>query len=1072
MGEVVRGARELTTFGEMLLVFRRAAGLTQEELAEAAGMAARSIRDLERGRRERPQRRTAQLLVSALGLGEADAAALLAAGRPGSRPMSAGDGSAPSGLLGRQDQLTVLERAAGEARAGRGSVVLVRAGAGMGKTALLEAWAPQEMRVMSASGAELEQGFAFAVLRQLVEPLLARAGDEGRARLLAGPAQSASHALRVEGTGELSPEASLGLLHSLYWLMVHATDEGPLALVVDDVHWADPPSLRWLEYLARRLRGLPLLLVLAGRPDDGTGTGPTLERIAAQPHCRRIDLPGLDIDSVTHLVRASLGPGEPRFVAACASATGSNPLLLRELLRTLAGNQVGATDDQAHLVEEFRGRILAETVVKRLAGEPEPVLSLARALVVLGDDATWKTAAELAGLGEPTARELGGRLRQIGVLSGPGEVHSGWATPHRGTTGHDGAADNRRPITALPAERSATGEPVRFAHALVRTAVAEAVLGPVELAAGHARAAGLLRADGAADDLVAAHLLLAEPGGESWWVDVLREAARATRGRGAPEVTSAYLRRALREPLSAEARGPLLLELGKDEIQIDAGAARHHLTQASTELADPYALAEAASLLASALFLSHEHERAVDVLARAVDDLEHTDDGIGLAREVSWYLQAQMLLIGYDHLSTLPAARRHARRLRDHKLAGDTPGECVVLAALSAWATTGEASAQVAGDLLDRSLRGGLVAADASHLFVSLAGLAFVATDRLDDAVARLDRVAETGGRWGSFLMVSSALTWHLLVQARRGRQLPLTADFGHPATTADQGLEPRVRVSLTTQVGESLIERCDLTTATAVLTADADFDRVGWTWQGPAFLARSRLHAARGNPAAALAVLHEYGAQENQAQVMNLAGVPWRSRAALLHLTLGQRTDALQLATEELELAHQWGTDRAIGVASRSLGVIHGGHRGLALLRDAVTALKRSPARLELARAHYSLGSAFLRGGETDEARQNLTQALNLADACGSVLLAGQVRGALAAAGVRAKPAPPTAPSLSPTEHRLLELLRAGHSDRQIAQALLLTPHEVTDFIEQAGRKVGVNSRAELASPGQGGGE
>ncbi|GAQ61827.1 phage tail protein [Streptomyces scabiei] len=304
-----------------------------------------------------------------------------------------------------------------------------------------------------------------------------------------------------------------------------------------------------------------------------------------------------------------------------------------------------------------------------------------------------------------------------------------------------------------------------------------------------------------------------------------------------------------------------------------------------------------------------------------------------------------------------------------------------------------------------------------------------------------------------------------LLVQARRGRQLPLTADFGHPATTADQGLEPRVRLSMTTQVGESLIERCDLTSATEVLTADADFDRVGWTWQGPALLARSRLHAAQGNPAAALAILHEYGAEENRARVMH-ASVPWRSRAALLHLALGQRTDALQLATEELELAHQWGTERAIGVASRCLGVIHGGRRGQALLREAVAVLKRSPARLELARAHYGLGTALMRGGKADEARQALTQALHLADTCGSVLLAGQVRGALTAAGVRPNPAPPAAPSLSPTEHRLVELLRAGHSDRQIAQALLLTPHDVTGLVEQAGRKLGVSSRAELASP------
>lgn len=1035
----------MATFGEMLLALRRAAEMTQEELAEAAGLTARSIRDLERGRRARPQRRTVQSLVSALGLGlgDADAAALLAASRSGrqvSPPVDDG-GVKPGPLLDRQGQLAVLERAAGEARAGRGGVVLVRAGAGMGKTALLDTWAavqqPREILVVSASGAELEQDFAFAVLRQLVEPLLARAGDAGRARLLSGPAQFASHALRVEGTGELSPEMSLGLLHSLYWLTVHVADEGPVALVVDDVHWADVPSVRWLEYLARRLRGLPLLLVLAGRPDSGTGVEPLLERIAGQSYGRPVDLPGLDIDSVTHLVRVSLGYCEPRFATACASATEGNPLLLRELLRTLADNQVRATDDQAHLVEEFRGRILARTVVKRLADEPEPVLRLARALVVLGDEATWKVAAELSGLGESTAQELGGRLRRIGVLAS-GEPESG---------------------------QSASGESARFGHSLVRAAVTEAVLGPVELAAGHARAAGLLRRDGAADDLVAAHLLLTEPGGEGWWVDALRQAARATRGRGAPEVTVAYLRRALREPVSVEERGPLLLELGKDEMQVDVGAARHHLTLASAALSDPYSLAEAASLLGSALFLSHEHEQAVDILARAVEDLRQTDDGTGLAREVSWFLQAQMLLIGYDQLSTLPAARQHARRLWDHKLAGDTPGECMVLAALSASATTGEASAQVTNDLLDRALRGGLVAADTSQMLVTLAGLAFVATDRLDDAAARFDRVADTGGRWGSLLLVSSAMTWQLLVQARRGRQLPLTPDFGHPAITTDQGVEPRVRMMMRTQVGESLIERCDLTAATAALTADTDFDRVGWTWQGPALLLRSRLHAARGNPAAALAVLHEYGADENRAQVTNLTGAPWRSRAALLHLTLGQRTDALQLATEELELAHQWGTERAIGVASRCLGVVHGGRKGRVLLREAVALLKRSPARLELARAHYELGTALMRDGEADEARQALTRALHLADTCGSVLLGGQVRGALVAAGVRPKPAPPAAPSLSPTEHRLVELLRAGHSDRQIAQALLLTPHEVTGLIERAGRTLGTTSRAEPAA-------
>ncbi|WP_370154052.1 AAA family ATPase [Streptacidiphilus sp. EB129] len=1016
----------------MLLELRRAAGLTQEELAEAAGVAARSIRELERGRRERPHKRTVQMLASALGLTEVQAAALLAAARSGRSAESGADDSVRgSALLERSSQLGALEGAAREARAGRGQVVLVRAGAGMGKTALLDAWAavqrPREIRVVSASGADLERDFAFAVLRQLTEPLLARAGEAGRSQLLSGPAQLATHALRVVGTGELPPEASLGLLHALYWLMVHVTDDGPVALVVDDVHWADLPSVRWLEYLARRLRDLPLLMVLAGRPDSSSPVEPLLERIAELPYCRPVGLPGLEGDSVAQLVRASLGPAEPRFAAACAQATEGSPLLLRELLRTLADDEVTPSDDQAPVVHEFRDRILTATVVKQLADAPEPALRLVRALVVLGDGAAWHLAAELAGLGEAEAREHGRRLRRIGVL--------------------------------------APGEPPRFGHHLVRSAIAEAVVGPVELAAGHARAAELLRRDGAADGLLAAHLLLTEPGGEDWRVDALRQAARATRGRGAPEASVTYLRRALREPVSAQQRGALLLELGKDELQVDVRAARHHLAQAGAVLTDPYARADAACLLANALFLGHQQDSALDVLGRAVEDLRHTGDGTGRSREVSWFLQAQMLLIGYYQLSTVPAARRHARRLWDYKLAGDTPGECAVLAALSASAITGDASAQASNDLLDRALRGGLAAMDTSQMIVSLAGVAFVATDRLDDAAARFDQIAEMGGRWGSFRMVEAAMTWELLVQTRRGQQLPLTADFGHPAAAAEEGREHRVRLLLMTQMGESLIERCDLATATAVLAADADTDRAGWSWQGMAHLARARLLVARGNPAAALAVLHDYGAQERHAQVTNLTMAPWRSRAALLHLALGQRTDALQLATEELELAHRWGTERAIGLASRCLGVIKGGREGEALLCEAVALLKRSPARLELARAHYALGTAQLQTGDADQARQAITQALDLADSCGSILLAGQVRTALARAGVRPRPAPPMPPSLSLTEHRLVHLVGLGHSDRQIAQALLLTEHDVCELIEQTGRRLGADARAKLTS-------
>jgi DNA-binding CsgD family transcriptional regulator len=149
--------------------------------------------------------------------------------------------------------------------------------------------------------------------------------------------------------------------------------------------------------------------------------------------------------------------------------------------------------------------------------------------------------------------------------------------------------------------------------------------------------------------------------------------------------------------------------------------------------------------------------------------------------------------------------------------------------------------------------------------------------------------------------------------------------------------------------------------------------------------------------------------------------------------------------------------------VASRCLGVVVGGPEGEALLREAVAVLERSPARLELARAQYELGVALSRTGETGRARQVLTEALDLAETCGSVLLAGRARRALAAVGARPKAAPAVAPSLSLTEYRLLELLGAGHSDRQVAQALLLTPQDVTGMLERVGRKLGVTGRADL---------
>ena len=58
------------------------------------------------------------------------------------------------------------------------------------------------------------------------------------------------------------------MMHGLYWLTANLADEQPTLLAIDDMHWADTPSLRWLCYLARRLEGLPLLVAVTTRPPE------------------------------------------------------------------------------------------------------------------------------------------------------------------------------------------------------------------------------------------------------------------------------------------------------------------------------------------------------------------------------------------------------------------------------------------------------------------------------------------------------------------------------------------------------------------------------------------------------------------------------------------------------------------------------------------------------------------------------------------------------------------------------------------------------------------------------------
>jgi hypothetical protein len=138
------------------------------------------------------------------------------------------------------------------------------------------------MRILAARATELEHEFSYGVVRQLVDPLLRGAAQERRRRLLDG-ADAAVAALRLERPGEAPGTGSeFAALHGLYRLFANLAEEQPLLMMVDDAHWADTASLRFLAFVGPRLPELPVLLLIAAREGewepaavrgDGVGSG-------------------------------------------------------------------------------------------------------------------------------------------------------------------------------------------------------------------------------------------------------------------------------------------------------------------------------------------------------------------------------------------------------------------------------------------------------------------------------------------------------------------------------------------------------------------------------------------------------------------------------------------------------------------------------------------------------------------------------------------------------------------------------------------------------------------------------
>jgi DNA-binding CsgD family transcriptional regulator len=234
--------------------------------------------------------------------------------------------------------------------------------------------------------------------------------------------------------------------------------------------------------------------------------------------------------------------------------------------------------------------------------------------------------------------------------------------------------------------------------------------------------------------------------------------------------------------------------------------------------------------------------------------------------------------------------------------------------------------------------------------------------------------------------------------------------------------------------------------------------------WFGVTLWSRGYLRLAQGKTAEGVEDLLELGRRWDRDGLGALTTWPWASHAAPFLAQLGRYHQAQRLGQRGLGDARAWGTAHVVGQAQRALGLVTGGSDGLDILRESVRTLESSPARLEHARSLVDLGAALRQAGARSEATEALRRGSDLAHGCGAGPLEARAAQELRAAGAKPpKPAKAAVDTLTAGERRIAEMATHGLSDREIAQALFVTPKSVETHMANVLQKLNIGSRKDL---------
>lgn len=936
-------------------------------------------------------------------------------------------------LMERVSELDRIGQSLAQAGEGYGSVTLLDAPSGAGKTALIAAARQRAtaagMTVLDACGSELESGYPFGAVVGLIDSWLAVAEPTQRDVVLAGRARLAAPLFPAH-----DPEAALpddgdefAIIHGMYWWVANLCEVAPVAVTIDDVHLCDDPSLRFLNYIAVRLDDLPIALFLAVRSGDTRANAPLMTHLSELENNTIIKPPALSQEAVAELLQSE-EPGlslSPEAKRRCWMITGGNPFLVGELSATIRAEGRQWLDANLDRLDSFAPPTVRTRVLTRLAGLGEDALGLARAYAVLRNSTPLPLAAEVAGIPLERAVPLLDRLEKAQIV--------------------------------------VDGPSAHFRHPMIRSAVYEAIPA-AQLAATHSSAAAALRGRGESAELVARHLLMGLPITEPWAVDILAAAAAAAARKGSNDIAIRYLRNAVTLPLTDDRRANLLVELGLLEAgQAQTAAGVEHLEQALTLMRDPAEQARCLYSLGSTLYRSGRHveasvtfDRSARLAARAAPELALEAEGAWIF--ASYYLD-RVVPRAMERLTEL-SANIDRDNLR-------SPAERVILAIAALRAVMSTPPVTEGADMAAAAVEDGLLLQQETFASasVNLAVLAMAFSDRLDQAARLVGQVIAAAHRRQHAPMSAEAAFIQSMVDYSRG---DLTDAWINAQAAVDgvaggwYGLAPMAQGTLV----QCLVERDDVDTAEVVLREAecTPFATDSEGLQSWIHMARGRVQSSRGDLYGALQSYLSAGRTLCMFDARNPGILRWRSNAGLAAKSLGDEAMAAELIDEELRLAVEFDLPRVVGHALRAKTCLMDRASRIDTLEGVLDIHERHGTELDRAETLLELGRTLRRLGNRVESRAPLKQAMELAQRRGALVTARNAHDELLASGARPRRMYVHGMhGLTPTELRITEMVVRGLTNREVAEAMFLAKSTVAWHLRNIFQKLGVDSRADL---------